>query len=294
MAFPTSGWLLINKPKGMTSTKVVSMARRALKIKKIGHAGTLDPLAEGVLPLAFGEATKTIPYAMDASKEYEFTIKFGEATSTEDAEGDVIETSDVMPKKEQIEAVLPLFVGEISQVPPAFSALKVDGKRAYDLARKGQEVVLKPRQIKIHDLTLLGVEGNEATFRVGCGKGTYVRSLARDIAKQLESCGHVTMLKRTRVGKFLLKSTISLEKLEKICHSAPPFDGIRPIGFVLDDILVLPIDLNQVAEIRYGRKIKANDASLKEGELALYHQEQLIAIACHQNGEIRPLRVFNN
>lgn len=293
MLLPKSGWIIINKPKGVNSTRVVGMVRRAIGIKKVGHAGTLDPLAEGVLPIAYGQATKTIPYAMNASKEYEFTVEFGKATDTEDAEGDVIETSDIIPSKEAIEAALPKFTGDISQIPPAYSALKVNGKRAYDLARKGQKVELKARNITIHSLGLIAYEAPYATLRVGCSKGTYVRSLARDIARVCGSCGYVTMLKRTRVGGFHIKDTILLDNLEEIGYKSPPFDGFKPIGAVLDDILVLPIDEEQVAEIRYGRKLECDDASLKEGELALYHEDQLIAIASHEKGEIRPLRVFN-
>ena len=294
IAFPKSGWIIINKPKGINSTKVVSIARRAIGMKKVGHAGTLDPLAEGVLPLAFGQGTRTIPYAMDATKTYEFTVEFGKATDTEDAEGAVIETSDVIPTQAEIERVLPQFTGKISQIPPAYSAIKVDGKRAYDLARQGKVVELKAREVTILSLELLQFNGNEATLRADCSKGTYIRSLARDLAKATGSCGYVTMLKRTRVGAFSIEDTISLEMLEEIRHNAPPFDGVKLIEAALDDILVHTIDLDQVAEIRFGRRLNVEDTSLAEGELALYCDHKLIAIAEHQQGEIRPIRVFND
>lgn len=289
-----SGWIVLYKPVGMSSAHAVGKVRRALNIKKIGHAGTLDPLAEGVLPLALGEATKTISYAMDADKEYVFTICFGSATDTEDREGEVIETSSHHPTKSEIVAILPQFTGIIEQMPPRYSALKINGKRACDLMREGKEVELKTRSIIIHELELLTMEDSEhATLRCCCSKGTYIRSLARDIAKALGSCGHVSMLKRSRVGSFAEKDTISLEKLEEIGHNAPPFDFIKPIDAALDDILVLQIEANDARAIQQGQRITAPSAALAEGTFALYCEDRLIAFAEHQQGSIRAKRVFN-
>ena len=241
------GWLVVDKPLGMSSHQVVGKVRRILNSKKIGHAGTLDPLASGVLPLAIGEATKTMQFAMNTTKTYRFTICFGNSTTTDDAEGEVLDNSEHRPSRQDILDILHDFTGEIEQIPPAYSAIKVDGKRAYALARKGETPEMTARNVYIHDLTLLDIpDVNHATLEVTCGKGTYVRSLARDIAQKLGSCGHVSYLRRTQVGNFLEKDTILLENLEKIVHSAPPSDGLSevllPVDAVLDDIPVLHLD----------------------------------------------------
>ncbi len=203
---PIHGWLILDKPLGPSSSGCVGKLKWLTGAQKVGHGGTLDPLASGVLPIAFGEATKTSSYAMDGSKTYEFDVTWGTSTETCDAEGDVIASSDARPTEEQINAALPSFIGDIDQIPPKFSAIKIDGQRAYELARKGEEVDIKSRPVTIHDLRVVRiVDSNTASFEVDCGKGTYVRSLARDLALHLGCEGHISRLRRTAVGPFLLK-----------------------------------------------------------------------------------------
>ena len=255
-----SGWIILDKPRGLGSTQAVAAVKRNLRgggygKTKVGHGGTLDPLAEGVLPIALGEATKLAGRMLDASKIYEFTIRFGEETSTLDTEGDVTETSEVRPALEQILAVLPDFTGPIEQVPPAYSALKVDGKRAYDLARAGEVVELKKRSVTIHSL---GVSDRpetdgEITLTAHVSKGTYIRSLARDIARTLGSCGHVTYLRRTKAGPFLESDAISLDNLNQIASGAPLKDLLLPLEAGLDDIPALHLDQTDAQAVREGR-----------------------------------------
>ena len=207
------GWLILDKPMGLTSTQALGKVRRILNGNKAGHGGTLDPLATGILPLAFGEATKIVPFVMDHDKEYEFTVHWGEQRATDDAEGEVIATSPNRPTEQDIRKALPRFIGTISQTPPAYSAIKIDGERAYDLARAGNAPQMVAREVTIHNLELLGMNGaDEALFRVHCGKGTYVRSLGRDLSLFLSTYGYISALRRTRVGPFTLKESISLEK----------------------------------------------------------------------------------
>ncbi|MEJ0009979.1 MAG: tRNA pseudouridine(55) synthase TruB [Alphaproteobacteria bacterium] len=215
-----TGWINLNKPLGMTSARAVAAAKRTTNAAKVGHAGTLDPLATGVLPLALGKMTKSIHLLMDATKGYRFSVTFGEARATDDAEGEVVATSDVIPTAEQIRAILPRFTGEIEQLPPAFSALKIDGQRAYDLARAGQEVVLKPRVVTLYTLSLLGLEGRVARFEAEVSKGTYIRALGRDMARALGSEGYISALHRSRVGPFSDKDAISLDFLADSVHKA--------------------------------------------------------------------------
>ena len=254
------GWIILDKPRGLGSTQAVGAVKRNLREggfakTKVGHGGTLDPLAEGVLPIALGEATKLAGRMLDASKVYDFTLKFGEETSTLDTEGDVDATSDVRPSLDQIEAVLPQFTGPIEQVPPAFSALKVDGKRAYDLARAGEEVNLKTRAVTIHSLTI--AEGpharDEVTLTAHVSKGTYIRSLARDIARALGSVGHVTYLRRTKAGPFLEEQAISLDKLNEIAIGAQLSDLLLPLEAGLDDIPALHLDKTDAQAVQQGR-----------------------------------------
>jgi len=254
------GWIILDKPRGLGSTQAVGAVKRNLREggfakTKVGHGGTLDPLAEGVLPIALGEATKLAGRMLDASKVYDFTLKFGEETSTLDTEGDVDATSDVRPSLDQIEAVLPQFTGPIEQVPPAFSALKVDGKRAYDLARAGEEVNLKTRAVTIHSLTI--AEGpharDEVTLTAHVSKGTYIRSLARDIARALGSVGHVTYLRRTKAGPFLEEQAISLDKLNEIAIGAQLSDLLLPLEAGLDDIPALHLDQTDAQAVQQGR-----------------------------------------
>ncbi|MEO9462330.1 MAG: tRNA pseudouridine(55) synthase TruB [Marinomonas sp.] len=253
-----NGWIILDKPRGLGSTQGVGAVKRNLREglyarTKVGHGGTLDPLAEGVLPIALGEATKLAGRMLDATKIYEFTVQFGEQTDTLDTEGEIVETSDVRPSRDEVEAALPHFTGAIEQVPPIYSALKVDGKRAYDLARAGEEVELKTRIVTIHALTLVEHTSNSATLTAHVSKGTYIRSLARDIAHHLGTCGHVTYLRRTKAGPFAAKDAISLDKLNEIGSGAPLNDLLLPLEAGLDDIPALHLDQTDAQAVRAGR-----------------------------------------
>lgn len=289
-----NGWLAINKPEGVNSTTVVSIIKRIFNAQKVGHAGTLDPLACGVLPIALGEATKVINYTMDADKEYIFTIKWGQATSTDDREGEVIATCDKIPSEQEILKALSQFIGNIQQVPPAYSAVKIDGKRAYDIARSGGEVEMKSRQVEIFELELISSDRESSTFRVRCGKGTYVRSLARDIAEKLGTKGHVIYLERSRVGKFCIKNAILLEKFDKKLYKPEFLELLLPVEAVLDDIPVLFLNSEETKSIRHGQKVKLAASDLKNGDIAVLKSENsLIALGGYEGGFIKPLRVFN-
>ncbi|MEQ5786967.1 tRNA pseudouridine(55) synthase TruB [Erythrobacter sp. NFXS35] len=257
---PLSGWLILDKPKGMGSTQGVSAVKRVLRQNgyaktKVGHGGTLDPLAEGVLPIALGEATKLAGRMLDSDKIYAFTVRFGEETSTLDTEGPVIATSDVRPTLAQVEAVLARFTGPIEQVPPAYSALKVGGQRAYDLARAGEVVELKARAVTIHALTIrCGDEDTDAVTLVAhVSKGTYIRSLARDIAYALGTCGHVTYLRRIKAGPFTQEQAISLDLLDETAKGANLEYLLLPLEAGLDDIPALHLDQTSAQAVRQGR-----------------------------------------
>ena len=331
MSGPLSGWLILDKPRGMGSTQGVGAVKRVLRQNgyaktKVGHGGTLDPLAEGVLPIALGEATKLAGRMLDSDKVYEFTIKFGEQTSTLDLEGEVIATSDVRPTCKQVEAVLPRFTGPISQVPPAFSALKVDGRRAYDLARAGEDVVLASRDVTIYALKSYpgrgggarsategalhkcvargepppplrgpppcpGEELSEITLTAHVSKGTYIRSLARDIALALGTVGHVTMLRRTKAGPFTLESAISLDKLGESAKARDLEHLLLPLRAGLDDIPALPLDPDQAGALRAGRVLAgiATDDGLHFAVLG----DTPVALVEIAGGEARVVRGFN-
>ena len=262
---PLSGWLILDKPKGMGSTQGVGAVKRVLRQNgyaktKVGHGGTLDPLAQGVLPIALGEATKLAGRMLDASKIYEFTIRFGEETDTLDTEGPVIASSHVRPTLADVAAALPRFTGPIAQVPPAYSALKVDGQRAYDLARAGEVVALKARSVTIHSLTIChaGLRGgdkdlDEITLEAHVSKGTYIRSLARDIAYALGTCGHVTYLRRTKAGPFTQQQAISLDLLEETGKRRGLEHLLLPLEAGLDDIPALHLDQTSAQAVRQGR-----------------------------------------
>jgi len=253
---PVHGWLVLDKPLGLTSTQALGRARRLLGGKKAGHGGTLDPLATGVLPLAFGEATKVIPYVMDGDKEYEFTVRWGEARSTDDAEGEVVASSAVRPSEDQIRKILPTFVGTISQKPPAFSAIKVQGERAYDLARAGEVVDLAARDVLIKNFELISMpDADLACFRVACGKGMYVRSLARDMAVELGTCGYVSVLRRTKVGPFDIEKAVSMNDLERLSQENASSTVLLPIKAALEDIPTLSLTQNEATSLRMGKKI---------------------------------------
>ena len=250
------GWLILDKPVGLGSTPAVGKVRRLFGAEKAGHGGTLDPLASGVLPIALGEATKTVPFVMDGRKEYRFTLRFGEARSTEDAEGDVTASSDARPTDQQVRDVLARFEGEIEQMPPAYSALKIEGRRAYDLARAGQAVELKPRLVSIERLALAArPDADHADFVVTCGKGTYIRSLGRDLAQALGTVGHLSALRRTAAGPFREDRAISLPKLLALGHIPALLGVLAPVATALDDIPALALTETQADRLRQGQPV---------------------------------------
>jgi tRNA pseudouridine55 synthase len=298
---PINGWLAIDKPLNLTSTAVVAMVRRFTGAAKVGHGGTLDPLASGVLPIALGEATKTVSYAMDGKKTYRWQVTWGEERSTDDGEGDVTATSDVRPTREAILAAIPQFLGDIEQVPPIYSAVKVAGKRAYDLARAEQEVTLKSRIVRIDRYELLESTDNTASFEVATGKGAYIRSLARDLARALGTVGYVSGLRRTAVGPFDLASTISLETLEEFGHSAASANLVLPVETVLDDIPALALTEDEARRLQSGQSLPilrlADQKSLptiSTGQTVRAMAEgRLVALARIEGDELRPVRVLN-
>ena len=253
---PVSGWIVLDKPLGITSTRAVSRVRRLFEAQKAGHAGTLDPLATGVLPIALGEATKTVPYLMDIDKAYRFTIEWGRSTATCDGEGDTVATSDVRPGEAAAAEALKSFVGDILQAPPAYSAVKIDGERAYDLARQGVELDLAPRPVSIFAARVLGApDEDHLDVEIDCGKGTYVRALARDLAAMLGACGHISALRRTRVGRLDESRAICLEKLEEFCHSGAGLEALLPVETALDDIPALAMTTEDAFRLSQGRAV---------------------------------------
>ena len=290
------GWIILDKPLGLGSTAGVSAVKRALRDGcypkvKVGHGGTLDPLATGVLPIAVGEATKLAGRMLDSDKIYDFTIAFGMETDSLDLEGKVIATSDVRPTLAAIEAILPRFTGQIKQVPPAFSALKVDGKRAYDLARVGEEFVLAKRTVTIHTLTNRRVEANAITLTAHVSKGTYIRSLARDIAHALGTVGHVAMLRRTKAGPFTLEQAISLDKLNEYAKARALEDVTLPIRTALDDIPALALTPEQARLLHNGQVLTGIAA---QGGLHLALDGEIpLALVEVLDGNVRTVRRFN-
>jgi len=254
---PLDGWLIIDKPPGLTSTDVVNRVRRIFDAQKAGHGGTLDPLATGLLPIAFGAATKTVPYVMDGTKLYRFTLRFGEARDTDDADGQVIETSDVRPSDDVITAELAAFRGAIMQVPPAYSAVKIAGERAYDMAREGRAPVLEPRPARVDRFELIErPDLDTAIFEVASGKGVYMRSLARDLARACGTVGHITALRRLRVGPFLEASAIPLDKLRAPEDTAPASpDLLLPVATALADIPALALTQAEAVDLQHGQAI---------------------------------------
>ncbi len=286
------GWLVIDKPLEITSTDVVRRVKRLLHPQKIGHAGTLDPLASGILPLGLGEATKTMPFIVDATKDYEFVVKWGESTDTDDSEGEITETSAHRPNEAEILKALPAFIGDITQVPPAYSAIKVDGKRAYDLARAGKQVKLKGRTVTIENIELLDASNpQEARFFVHCGKGTYIRSLARDLSLALGTVGHVTFLRRTRVGPFSLSSSISLKSLEELSMTTPARERVLSLMTALADIPALAVNESEADKIRHGMAITLPTSD--EDIVCLTLNGQPVGLAKASQGIVSPIRVFN-
>lgn len=299
---PVSGWVNLDKPLNLGSTPAVAQVRRAFNAQKAGHAGTLDPLATGILPIALGEATKTVAFMMEADKEYRFTIAWGETTTTLDREGEVVARSDVRPDRAAVEAVLPRFIGEISQVPPAYSAIKVDGERAYDLARAGEDVELAARIVAVHGLSVAGADdADHITLILHCGKGAYVRSLARDIAAALGAEGHVSELRRTRVGPFTEASAITLENLGDLVHRGAHQEALLPVETALDDIPATAVTDEDAFRLSQGRgvvltprQVETMRSALRDDRLVLAKGSKGPVAVCEMRaGQLRPVRVFN-
>ncbi len=290
------GWVVVDKPEGVTSTEVVNKARWAFRAAKAGHAGTLDPLGTGVLPIAFGEATKVIPIVQEGLKTYRFEIRFGCATDTDDAEGRVIATSDARPSDAEIEAALGQFVGEIMQVPPRYSAVRVEGARAYDLAREGIEPDLAARPLWVDSLKLLArPDPDHAELELVCGKGGYVRAIARDLGLALGTYAHVTRLRRLRVGPFGLDDAISFEMLDEIRHTGGA-EHLLPLARALDDIPAVPVSAAMAARLRHGQAVPVPVAGdLEYGDLcwARLDDGTPVAIGTYRAGAFHPDRVFN-
>jgi len=304
---PVHGWVIVDKPQGLTSTQVVAKVRRVFDAKKAGHAGTLDPMATGVLAIALGEATKTVPYAMDAEKSYTFTARWGEARDSDDAEGAVTATSDRRPSRAAIEALLPQFTGMVTQIPPSYSAIKVDGERAYDLARDGETVDLDSRTVFVRQAALIEIpDPDHAVFEMHCGKGTYVRAWVRDLGRALGCLGHVSALRRTRVGSFRVEDAIPLASLEGFMHSPAAFEHLRPLSTALDGIPAVAVTGPDAVRLRQGNPILIRPnmfARITESHLgddlqglAVFcstGEGEPIALTTFEAGELRPFRVFN-
>jgi tRNA pseudouridine55 synthase len=293
---PVHGWVVLDKPIGMTSTQAVGAVRRLFEAQKAGHAGTLDPLATGILPIALGEATKTVPFAVDGEKAYRFTVRFGAETDTDDAEGKVVRSSGVLPTLEDIENVLPDFMGEISQVPPAFSAIKVDGNRAYDLARAGEVVELDARWIVVEDLRLIDMpDASTAVLEAECGKGTYVRALARDIGRTLGSAAHVIGLRRTRVGSFNEEVSVQLTALQEAAEAGDIGQLLQPVEAALSDIPGLSVGPNDAMSLSRGQAVlvRGRDAPILNGAAYAHFKGRILALGELEKGAFKPTRVFN-
>lgn len=292
-----NGWLIIDKPQDMGSTDVVNLTRRLLNANKNGHAGTLDPFATGVLPVAFGEATKLIPFVMDGKKEYEFVLQFGTATSTDDCEGEVISESAKIPTKAEILAVLPQFTGILTQVPPAYSAIKINGERAYKLARQGKDVAIPPRQVEIYELELKEQLSDILfKFRVACSKGTYVRTLGKDIALKLNMVGHLAALRRTKCGIFSLDDTILLENVKNMVYTIERQQLLLPTETSLRDIAVIAVSEEDAVKLKQGQGISPKLYPIENligKTAAALCSGCLTALVRVDERKISPIRVFN-
>ncbi|MEX3017681.1 tRNA pseudouridine(55) synthase TruB [Gymnodinialimonas hymeniacidonis] len=290
-----SGWLLVDKPAGMTSTAVVNKVRWCFDAKKAGHAGTLDPDATGLLPVALGEATKTIAYLGDALKAYEFRMRLGVSTTTDDAEGEVIEERDLRPIDAEIEAALSAFVGDIQQVPPQFSAVKVDGERAYDIARGGGEMELAARDLYVDELSLIGrVDADHVDLRFVCGSGGYVRSIARDLGEVLGCLGHVLWLKRVWVGPFDMEEAVALDRVEALAKTAEIDALLEPVGLALDGLPEMRATEAGAVRLRNGNPGQVLPGDVDYGDLAWASLDGVpVAVGRFRSGELHPERVFN-
>ena len=305
-----SGWVVLDKAEDISSTQAVSAVRRVFNAQKAGHSGTLDPLASGVLPIALGEATKTVPWLMEAQKEYVFTIRWGVSTATQYREGEPTAQSDVRPTREALTEALGGFIGEIEQVPPQFSAVKIDGERAYDLARAGEEVELQPRQVVVHEAEITATESADfVTIRVRCGKGFYIRALVRDLAAKLGAEGHVWRLRRTAVGPFREAQSVTLDDLQVLGQKGAASERLYPVETALDDIPALAINGEDAFKLRQGRPIvllphvvetlkpKFRDRTIagqdaSRAALALF-QGKAVALGDVRAGQFKPTRVFH-
>jgi tRNA pseudouridine55 synthase len=290
-----NGWLILDKGVGMTSTHAVAAVKRLLNAKKAGHAGTLDPLASGILPIALGEATKTVPFVMDGRKSYVFTVTWGVETDTDDAEGRPVQATNRAPEAADIQAQLANFTGTIEQVPPRYSAIKIAGERAYDLAREGEVVELKSRIVQVDRLALIHHEGDRSVFEADCGKGTYVRSLARDLGRALGCLGHISALRRTRVGPFTEAEAVTVKQLEEAnAEQAQLGSVLQPVAAALCDIPSIAVSRDAAGRLFRGQSVllRGRDAPL-EGRIFATLNGVLVAVGDVENGELVPHRVFN-
>jgi tRNA pseudouridine55 synthase len=283
-----NGWIVLDKGVGMTSTHAVAVVKRGLSARKAGHAGTLDPLASGILPIALGEATKTVPFIMDGRKSYVFTVAWGAETNTDDAEGEVVARTEGLPSPAEIEALLPRFTGSIQQVPPRFSAIKIQGERAYDLARDGEVVELQPRVVEIDRLALVHHEGNRSVIEADCGKGTYVRAIARDLGRALGCLGHIAALRRTRVGPFSDADAVTVD------HVATDPAALRPVETALSDLPSIAVSRDMAGRLMRGQSIilRGREAPVS-GKVYVTCGGVLVAVGDVERGELVPHRVFN-
>ena len=290
---PINGWIVLDKPPGLTSTRAVAEIKRLFDAAKAGHAGTLDPLATGILPIALGEATKVVARIVDATKEYRFELHWGEERDTDDADGRVVATSEARPSLAEVAAELPRFVGEIEQTPPVYSAIKVAGERAYDLAREGRPAELTARPVQINRFERLddGSDPDRARFAIECGKGTYVRALARDLGRVLGCRAHVSELRRTRVGPFLEEQAISLDNLRALGHKGALDDALRSVEAALADIPALTVTGSEAARLKSGQAVRV--PSTMRGTICAMADGRPVALAKIEGGEVRPVRVFN-
>jgi tRNA pseudouridine55 synthase len=283
-----NGWIVLDKGVGMTSTHAVAAVKRALLAKKAGHAGTLDPLASGILPIALGEATKTVPFVMDGRKSYVFTVAWGMETNTDDAEGEVVERTGRAPDRAAIEALLPRFIGSVEQVPPRFSAIKIQGERAYDLARDGEEVELQARTVEIDRLAVVAHEGDRTVLEADCGKGTYVRAIARDLGRALGCLGHISALRRTRVGPFSEEEAVVVDEVATVPTA------LRPVESALSELPSIAVSREMATRLMRGQPVilRGRDSPLS-GKIYATLNGVLVAVGDVERGELVPHRVFH-
>ena len=290
-----NGWVILDKPQGVSSNQILRKVQYLLKAKKAGHIGTLDPFATGVLPMAFGEATKLISYLEKKDKIYEFSLKFGEQTTTDDTEGEVCKTSTVIPSEVEIKKIIPLFEGEITQIPPKYSAIHINGIRAYDLARQNKDFQMPERKITIHELSLIDYspQNKIANMRVSCSSGTYIRTLGRDIAERLGTVGHLTALRRIKNGFFDITDTILLDNLKNLLYKTPGVSPLLPVETFLCDITVIALTESETLKLRRGQAIDSKRFNNLNNINAACFENKLIALVKQQENSLLPIRVFN-